>query len=248
MNVTQRNRQGRPIPLIHNYCDRWCSSCAFVSRCGVALALEGKPECETVAEAVQHVQISMTQVVKLLREQVQRLSVPPEAVDHTCRVREPGVVDLDAARLKRVARTYAIDVARWLRVYRAIRPEVARRDRPTPDPCNPLDVIDWFSGFIGAKVHRALASRAYGASGADGVQNDANGSAKIASIGIERSLAAWRQLATHGAPEASTASAFIGQLESLATELARLFPQARHFVRPGFDAGRRRMGKGAGRA
>lgn len=246
MNVTQPHRRGRLIPLIHHYCDRWCSSCAFTSRCDVPRALERQLECETVAEAVQQVQASVAQAVKLLREQARRLSVPHGAVDASRPTTTPGVVDLRAARLKRAARTYLIDVARWLRVYKAVRPDVVKRGQRMPDPHNPLDVIDWFASVMGAKVHRALEGCAHGAGRADDIQSDANGSAKIALITIERSRVAWRLLATRGVPEAKSAGTFIVQLDCLAAELARVFPRAQHFVRPGFDAGTRRLAKGPG--
>jgi hypothetical protein len=72
----------------------------------------------------------------------------------------------------------------------------------------------------------------------DPVQNDWNGSAKVALISIGRSAAAWEIIA------AVTGDAEAGQLaeemRSLGRQVQQAFPDAWKFVRPGFDAEPRR--------
>ena len=67
----------------------------------------------------------------------------------------------------------------------------------------------------------------------DPVQNDANGSAKVALISLERSESSWRAIAQAGR------DAQAADLEALAARLRALvggeFPHAMAFVRPGFD-------------
>jgi len=251
----QNSRRAPVIPLIHNYCDRWCSACPFTLRCVVGRRLDGKPEPETTSEALQQVHEAFAQTLKLLHKTAKRFHVPQEVLDRPATEPEPAVVDLDAARLERAARNYSRDVASWLRGYRAVRPEVFDAERQELDPQDPIDVISWFTGLIGAKVHRAIHGRQAGADGsspsrprlggdgvgaADEIQTDPNGSAKIALIAIERSLAAWRQLARRAAPEERIAATFISRLGWISNEVERVFPHARAFVRPGFDKGWRR--------
>ena len=67
-------------------------------------------------------------------------------------------------------------------------------------------------------------------------QSDAHGTAKITLIAIDRSLAAWSVLyAEYPAHEDKTLSMLI-HLDRLRRSLEVVFPAARAFVRPGFDA------------
>ena len=70
---------------------------------------------------------------------------------------------------------------------------------------------------------------------------DSDGSAKVALIGIDRSIAAWRMMQLSlpqrvDSPElVDSIVPLILQLEMLRTRLESAFPEARGFVRPGFD-------------
>ncbi len=65
---------------------------------------------------------------------------------------------------------------------------------------------------------------------------DSDGSAKIALIAIDRSLAAWARLREHFAAEhGDTILALLVQLERLRRAAETKFPDAREFRRPGFD-------------
>jgi hypothetical protein len=68
-----------------------------------------------------------------------------------------------------------------------------------------------------------------------GAGSDADGSAKVALIGIERSHAAWLALIERGVVSASEADPFIADLVWLGRELEEVRPRARAFMRPGFD-------------
>src|SRR5947199_264369 len=110
-----------------------------------------------------------------------------------------------------------------------------------------LDVVSHDCAFVAAKLHRALDGRdrhthdrrgQVSESGAetcprDAVQNDWNGSAKVALISLERSDIAWRTIAQ------ATSDPVAAMLADAARDLHRLtleeFPCATSFVRPGFD-------------
>ena len=105
----------------------------------------------------------------------------------------------------------------------------------TAAPVDSIAVISWFHMFIHVKVMRAL----HGLAEDDGPQRtwpaDHDGSAKVALIGIDRSQAAWFHLATCGHITVVDAMPFIEDLMWLSAALEDVFPNARAFVRPGFD-------------
>jgi hypothetical protein len=87
--------------------------------------------------------------------------------------------------------------------------------------------------LIGAKINRALT--VWPDESSEFASADADGSAKVALIGIERSHAAWLSLVDRGIAPAIQAEPFIADLVWLGEELERIRPRARAFVRPGFD-------------
>ena len=64
---------------------------------------------------------------------------------------------------------------------------------------------------------------------------DSDGSAKVALIGIDRSIAAWRMMQLSLPDRVESIVPLMLQLERLRQRLERSFPQARNFIRPGFD-------------
>ena len=88
--------------------------------------------------------------------------------------------------------------------------------------------------FISAKLRRALDGRdRHEGSDDHPVQNDWNGSAKVALISIERSEAAWQVIAQATGEE--TPAMLANELRNLRREVEAVFPNAWSFVRPGFD-------------
>ncbi len=103
-----------------------------------------------------------------------------------------------------------------------------------------IETVLHLATLIPAKVFRALTGLAAGESSDDDWDaarlDDANGSAKVVRLAIAESREAWAALcdvpALAGVPES-----MIGRLGEMDAELARLFPGAPAFVRPGFDDG-----------
>ena len=103
------------------------------------------------------------------------------------------------------------------------------------------DVIRWYQHFIYVKLCRAIESRASEELETDEEQKkfpkDSDGSAKIALIAMDRSIAAWSGLRDAlGDDDADGILDLLAQLAAIRREAEKLFPQARAFVRPGFDA------------
>lgn len=126
-----------------------------------------------------------------------------------------------------------------------------------------VEVIRWYQFFIAAKVFRAVIGTDrfaeedfddddaltfdfvsdetddndldYDLIIARSSRIDSNGSAKIALVAIDRSMAAWRSLQVSLAEKSDTIKPLLLQLDQLRRSLEARFPRARDFVRPGFD-------------
>ncbi len=96
-----------------------------------------------------------------------------------------------------------------------------------------METIEHFAIFVPMKMFRALSQLAE--EGPGDLQSDANGSGKAALLGLERMEAAWRTLidAHHVTPR--DAAPFLAEIARLQRNLQRALPNARAFIRPGFD-------------
>jgi len=110
----------------------------------------------------------------------------------------------------------------------------AREAQTTLDDA--LEVVRWYQHQIYVKLMRAVrGSLDDDPENEEGFQKDSDGSAKVALIGIDRSLAAWGGV-RRSLPffEQETVRLLL-HLERLRREVEKAFPQARAFIRPGFD-------------
>jgi len=101
------------------------------------------------------------------------------------------------------------------------------------------DVVQWYQHFIYVKLCRAIDSCASEELETDEEQKefpkDSDGSAKIALIAMDRSISAWAGLREALGDEADGILDLLASLTKLRTGTTSLFPEARAFVRPGFD-------------
>ena len=216
------------IDGVFNYCDRWCETCALTSWCRLfadhaRLDAAQDPTLKALVDAPPLPQDVPPPPPRWMQEMIEDLNAAAADVA-SGKVSIPSVeVDVDKHPLVRRARDYGTNVHKWL------KKQEGARDWPATDP---RSVIAWFSIQIGAKIFRALFSRADAEEwDEDPGFHDDDGSAKVALIGIERSHAAWLRLAEDGVNTFD----FIKDLVWLGEALEREFPRARAFVRPGFD-------------
>jgi hypothetical protein len=125
------------------------------------------------------------------------------------------------------ALAYFDRVFAWLRTHDAFA--------AATDPEDPRAVVSWFYSMIYVKVRRALHGLADDDPGERDRPADHDGSAKVALLAVERSQAAWLQIIERGLAPCTEADPFVRQLLWLRHEIERIFPNARAFVRPGFD-------------
>lgn len=214
---------------IFNYCDRWCESCAFTSRCRLFA---------DVAEVEASLDPGWRPVVDAPVLPSEAPPPPPPWMEkmihdmNTAGARIVAVEDNEPRRtpsaehlsIETRARRYCVRVYSWLQSRGA-----------TKGPEDPAAVIEWFHTMISVKIHRAILGFAEDDPDDRNWPPDYDGSAKVALLGIERSHAAWLDLVERGVATQSEAEPFIADLVWLGEALEQAFPRARAFVRPAFD-------------
>lgn len=229
------------IPGIYNYCDRWCERCPLTSRC---LVYASESEDNDVQnndmsnEAFwQKLDETLAEVRQLIPEWAkQALNLNTSTNANTARRHHRQV---DNHPLAKAGKHYANAASDWFReldqTTEAIK-DPTDLDRQVPQPYDDArDVIQWYQYQIAVKTMRALSGRNEEDSEDTDVPKDSDGSAKVALIGIDRSIAAWRLMQLSVAHRAESIVPLILRLESLRSNLEESFPEARDFLRPGFD-------------
>jgi len=245
---------------VHNYCDGWCERCGFASRCVVYASLAREPMLKADDSLLEHLKDRFDQVRTLVARR-STLSIE-EALKNTGEINAADSAEYDREQARRDERrrhdpilreacAYADLVGAWFELesdgLRAHADALVRRaevenvdDISLTELARILDAVDIVRHdclLIFVKLRRAIDGREDSERerwDEDPVQNDHNGSAKLALTCIDRSEGAWRaidQWYTSG----GGARALAEQLAELRTAVEGRFPRARAFLRPGFD-------------
>jgi hypothetical protein len=95
-----------------------------------------------------------------------------------------------------------------------------------------IEIIHWYQYQIEVKLTRAFYSKDMD----DEISvKDMNGSAKVVLIGIDRSIGAWGQLLRLFPEREKSILEFLNLLEQILSITENTFPDARSFIRSGFD-------------
>lgn len=248
------------IPGIYNYCDRWCERCPFTSRClNYAMGLKHFPDEEShdiENEAFwESLESMFSATLALLREMAEEQGIDLEAISdeemeaiEKAEQREQERVV--AHELSERSKSYIEMVDQWFdaadSVFEKKRDDLialVRLNIPGADPeaeaialSDAVEVIRWYQFFIHVKLMRALHSQAEDEwFDQEGFPRDSDGSAKIALIAIDRSIAAWGVLLRAFPKQETEILQILAYLDRLRQDAEREFPRARAFVRPGFD-------------
>ena len=148
--------------------------------------------------------------------------------------------------LTRAANEYAEMVTQWVEAEAKPKERRQRKTEPvaseesdtvdTADIIDATEVLRWYQHQIGVKIARALVGSAREDQREEVEwQKDSDGSIKVALIGIDRSMAAWGLLLNEFGDRVTNISPILLHLERLRRMTEQTFPNARNFVRPGFD-------------
>jgi hypothetical protein len=254
---SSKAKAGEFIPGVYNYCDRWCERCALASRC-LNFSLQqdrpaaGKAEkkkdphdedfwrrleesLKNTAEIIEDLAIKRgleldPAELKAIRWEKKTLS--PDAADHALAV---------------VAKHYAHEVNRWFEQQKQLLYDKEKEIKSGAELgvsgvyeeiaslTNVVEIIRWHQHLILVKLLRAIQGRLETHPDAS-APNDADGSAKVALISMDQSIGAWMRLREHFPDHTDDILSLLVELDRLRRRVAAEFPQARSFVRPGFDA------------
>jgi hypothetical protein len=249
----------RFISGVYNYCDRWCERCPLTSRCLVYAMEQAEGPEDHAARDIRN-QAFWRRIEEILREANEILD--DLMAEHGIAL-EP--LDAEAERTltawrdeardhpsARAASEYAGVVDAWLAGaetrFRARGRELESQERmglrgadPAGDArrlADAAEVIRWYQHQIVVKIIRAVGAMERERTRELALdQRDADGSAKVALLGIDRSLAAWSELLRQMPDEEDRILPTLAALSRLRREIETAFPNARAFVRPGFDTG-----------
>ncbi len=215
------------IPGVHHHCDEWCDYCLVTNRClafkctdehrrrqGLA---DGEPTFRSLDEAVAFTRSvaeaegsSTPELDALVAEGAERAGL------HT------------ADPLAGAALDYAQQVAiGFAPIAELVARAPVRRSGPEPEK-----VVLWYHVRIYLRLVRALVAREGRAPGGNRME-DANGSAKLVLVAIQKSRAAIERMQANEPGEDFTG--LTSALVTLERGIEERFPDARMYVRVGLD-------------
>lgn len=241
------------ISGIYNYCDRWCERCPFSSRCLVYLTEKEDEDSDPATRDITNA-VFWNKLASLLQQTQEMITawaeetgvdLSPEALAEASAKNQAEEKDARDHPLFKAAENYANDVQEWFENV-SIEPDVISdtasdlEEEAISDQLDAAEVIRWYQFFIAAKIARGLMSRVRekeyeNVFEEDTSWRDSDGSIKVALIAIDRSISAWKLMIDVRAEDADSICELILQLEKLRISAEREFPDARDFVRPGFD-------------
>ncbi len=248
------------ISGIYNYCDRWCERCSFTACCmNFAMGERHFPDEESRDIENQAFWESMgsmfSATIDLLKEMAEEQGIDLDAISDEEmatieEAEERQKVRVAAHALSESSKLYADMVNGWFDasepVFEKKRDDLidmVRLNIPGADPeaeaialSDTVEVIRWYQYFIHVKLMRSLHSQAEDDwFDQEGFPRDSDGSAKIALIAMDRSIAAWGALLQAFSQQETEILQILAHLSQLRADAEQEFPQARAFVRAGFD-------------
>ncbi len=238
------------ISGVYNYCDRWCERCPLTSRCLVYATEQEEYDDSSESHDIrneafwQKLGSIFQETREMIEEWVKEAGVEfcePTAEDEARHKRKRQLIDNHP--LTKAGKRYANAASDWLRDFdQTIEISDLRASESDFEDAQALEdareVIQWYQYQIAVKTIRALSGRKEEMDGdaeLAELPKDSDGSAKVALIGIDRSIAAWRMVQLSLPERARSIVPLILQLECLRHRLEKNFPGARDFIRPGFD-------------
>jgi len=242
------------IPAIHNWCDRWCERCVFIERCAVGIAELRRWQRDqpmTDEEVWQEVSDNFKEALRMLDEMIREAGLDPEEIANQPEPEPDPDIEKLEEEIREQGRRYYKSVDAFFKNNKAFFEEKGVEIQRKSDMEMPIDfdelnslqeaieIILHYAAFVSVKALRAISgmdnTHATETWGDPPHQNDANGSAKITIITIERSLGAWEILRKQWPEKADDILDMLVQLSRLRKRIEQLFPDWQKFIRPGFD-------------
>ena len=253
-------KQTKLLTGVHNYCDNWCERCPFTQRCAVGVAEMDLTEAQKDSnnEAFwRNLSNSFTQTLQLLTQEAKThgFSLEPPTEEELIEFDRKDTeirATMGGNPVIAASKRYAQQVADWFKNHEktfefkgfelikhidmGITTEAEMLEQGLAFG-NYIEVIQWYRHLIFVKFSRALHGKIEddGWETENGFQKDSDGSAKVALLCAERSLSAWAQLSVLLPEYADDMLPVLGNLQKIIRLGELEFPEARAFVRVGFD-------------
>ncbi len=245
------------IQSIYNYCDRWCERCPFTSHClNFAMDSEelGDQETHDINNEAfwQRLTETFQMTLELLHEAAEEEGIDLESIDAK-EFEEQDRLNKELAKnhqCSRAAKLYSEMVDDWFDSAKDIfgheddEPDLEMSaDMGDIDPAEEIsdfgeavEVVRWYQHLIYVKLMRAIRGELdERLEILDEFPKDSDGSAKVALIALDRSIAAWGEIRNLFPHRDNDILDILVHLEQLRRNAEKAFPEARAFIRPGFD-------------
>lgn len=243
------------ISGIYNYCDRWCERCYLSSRC-MLCRMDDKDESHKYddpenSQFLKDLSNIFSITLELIKEYAEEQGIDWESVpeESLTDFRKWDRKEVETNPLVIQSEDYAKKVLSFFDQYdeelNAGLADLERQSEGVEGDSKSIDkafkindflrIIRWYFTMIPVKARRATDAMLNPQEHEAPIQNDMNGTAKVLSICVERSMFAWLGLRAE-LPEMEDESlkmlVILGKLRTMITEG---FPDAQKFIRPGFD-------------
>lgn len=244
------------IPGIYNYCDRWCERCQLRLRCMsfvMGKKIEEKGEFnldkevnweeESVWSRLKSVFESTYEVLHELAEErgieVEDIYAAEnidkefwgEEFENQIQGEKANRL-IEASDIIRICMIYEDLADKCLEKIFVFLDEQEKEEGPASEA---LEVVNWYLDLIQAKMRRALYGYYYQPKKPGKQTEDYNGSAKVALLAIDRSEKNWQLISGYCPLYRKEISQLMVVLAQLRTDIETQFPEARAFLRPGFE-------------
>lgn len=243
---------------IHNYCDRWCERCIYTSKCAVyesTSKLSSEQLDSDNTEFWDNLSSNFKQTIDLLKKEAEKRGIDFSEIENY----EPSDEEQQNELRKRdFAKNH--NITKLSRRYSKLTLTFTKNDVDFPEKVRELvkqghlgikspeeivtttadigdafEVVQWFMFFIEVKLQRALSGKCDEEEDTFDYPKDSDGSAKIALIAIEKSMAAYAKLHTYFPEQEDIILNALSVLQQIKRGVEVEFPNAYSFVRPGFD-------------
>ena len=227
-------RQDGYIDSIFNYCDRWCERCAFTSKCrNYAFSKEDPPTDSPELWDYLHNVFQATFL--MLEEMMKENGIDIGKMED---INEIPVHDPQNHPLSIFAHDIAFKIDNWLK-RNDLSGKIIEQEKTGINLTKKLsrykdsiEAIYWYNFFIAVKITRAISGLLDNDEYSD---YDMNGSAKIALISVDRLIACWAVVLNENPECEDEILDILVNLADVRKRTEMTFPDARNFIRPGFD-------------
>jgi len=245
------------IAGIYNYCDRWCERYPFTSRClNFEMSEEkfGDLQNGDLSNEIfwQKLSETLQETMSLLQEMAEERGIDLDSldIDDGEELESPLQAKPVVHMTTHMARSYIDSVDNWfdenvyifeddasqLATLYDIDDSGTYSKEDTVTLIDSVEVIRWYQHQIYVKIQRAIhSSQDEDFEIENGFPKDSDGSAKVALIGMDRSISAWGKMIRYFPDQQESIVEVMTHLDRLRRRTEKKFPDARAFVRPGFD-------------